>query len=103
MSDSASTTDSVDVTGRGDTGLVRPVIRTNVLAIVSIVAAFVVPVAAIITGFLSLSQIRRTGEEGSGLAKAGIIVGFVFSAGVAAFFVVWLSLFVTLLNGGTIN
>jgi hypothetical protein len=51
---------------------------TNVLAIISLIAAFLMPIAAIITGHIALSQIRRTGEQGEGLAKAGLILGYVF-------------------------
>jgi len=54
--------------------------KTNVLAIISLIAAFVMPLAAIITGHIALSQIRRTGEQGEGLAKAGLILGYVFVA-----------------------
>jgi hypothetical protein len=54
--------------------------KTNVLAIISLIAAFVMPVAAIVTGHIAMSQIRRTGEQGAGLAKAGLILGYVFVA-----------------------
>lgn len=53
--------------------------RTNVLAIVSLVAAFVLPLAGIITGHIALGQIKRTGEAGHGLALWGTILGYVFS------------------------
>ena len=59
--------------------------KTNVLAIVSLVAAlvgvFIIPfigsVVAVITGHMSLSQIKRTGENGRGMGLAGTIVGWV--------------------------
>jgi heme A synthase len=54
--------------------------RTNVLAIVSLVTAFFVSLAAIITGHIALAQIKRTGEKGRGLALAGVILGY---AGIA--------------------
>ncbi|HEY4025329.1 MAG TPA: DUF4190 domain-containing protein [Candidatus Dormibacteraeota bacterium] len=58
---------------------------TNSLAIVSLVAGLasyvVVPVigavVAIITGHMARGQIRRTEESGSGLALAGLILGYV--------------------------
>ena len=53
---------------------------TNTLAIVSLVLAFVFPPAALITGIIARKQIRRTGEDGDGLALAGIIVGGIFTA-----------------------
>jgi len=54
--------------------------RTNVLAIVALVAAFVVPLVGIICGHIALSQIKRTGERGHGLALAGTVLGYVFVA-----------------------
>jgi heme/copper-type cytochrome/quinol oxidase subunit 2 len=53
--------------------------RTNVLAIIALIAAFVIPLAGIIVGFIAQNQIKQTGEAGAGLAKAGIILGFVFT------------------------
>ncbi|WP_172582826.1 DUF4190 domain-containing protein [Subtercola boreus] len=50
--------------------------KYNVLAIVSLVTAFVVSLAAIITGHIALSQIKRTGEKGRGLAIAGLVLGY---------------------------
>jgi amino acid transporter len=54
--------------------------RFNVLSIIALVAAFVFPLAGIICGHISLGQIKRTGEKGHGLALAGTILGYVFTA-----------------------
>ncbi|MEB4614428.1 DUF4190 domain-containing protein [Leucobacter sp. M11] len=54
--------------------------RTNVLAIITMIAAFLMPVAGIITGHLSLRELRTSGEQGQGLAKAGLILSYVFTA-----------------------
>jgi len=57
--------------------------RTNTFAIVSLVcslASFLVGVsciAGIVFGHLALRQIRRTGEEGRGMAIAGLVIGYV--------------------------
>ena len=52
--------------------------KYNVLAIISLVTAFVgISLAAIITGHIALSQIKRTGEKGRGLAIAGLVLGYV--------------------------
>jgi len=51
--------------------------KTNVLAIVSLVSAFFISLVAIITGHIALSQIKKTGEQGRGLAIAGLIIGYV--------------------------
>lgn len=53
--------------------------RTNTLAIIALIAAFVVAPVGIILGFIAQGQIKQTGEAGAGLAKAGIILGFVFT------------------------
>jgi len=50
--------------------------KVNVLAIVSLVSAFFVSLAAVITGHIALSQIKRTGESGRGMAIAGVILGY---------------------------
>lgn len=80
----------------------RPVVRrTNVLAVISLVAGLcgfsVVPffgsIAAVITGHLALGQIRQSGEDGATLAKAGLWLGYaaialvVLGAGLVALFI----------------
>jgi Domain of unknown function (DUF4190) len=60
-------------------GAVPAAPRTNVLAIVGFILSFFVTVAGIVVSFIALSQIKRTGEGGHGLALAGVILGFVFS------------------------
>jgi hypothetical protein len=57
-----------------------PTAPTNVLAIVALVSAFFIPVAGIVCGHLALGQIKRTGENGRGLALAGLIIGYVLTA-----------------------
>ncbi|MEC5184522.1 hypothetical protein RCH12_001991 [Cryobacterium sp. MP_3.1] len=51
--------------------------KWNVLAIISLVSAFFVSLAAVICGHIALSQIKRTGEKGRGLAIAGLVLGYV--------------------------
>ena len=53
---------------------------TNTMAILSLVLAFVFAPAGLVLGIIARKQIRRTGEQGDGLALAGIIVGGIFSA-----------------------
>ena len=50
--------------------------RYNVLAIVGFVLAFFVSIGAVICGHIALSQIKRTGERGHGLALAAVILGY---------------------------
>jgi hypothetical protein len=65
------------------TAMVTPVTRTNGLAIASLacgLAQFVAgppaTIAAIVLGYVARSQIKRTGEQGAGLALAGLILGW---------------------------
>jgi peptidyl-prolyl cis-trans isomerase B (cyclophilin B) len=61
-------------------------VGTNGLAIASLILAFVFAPAAIILGHMALSQIKKTGQEGRGLALAGTILGYVFT-GISLLFV----------------
>lgn len=68
--------------------------RTNTLAIVSLVTGigsffahvvpglggFTVALVAVITGYLARKQIRQSGEQGMGLATAGMVIGIVHLA-----------------------
>jgi uncharacterized membrane protein len=53
--------------------------RTNVLAIVALVLAIFVPLVGAILGHVALGQIKKTGEEGRGIALAAVIVGWVIT------------------------
>ncbi|KQM13580.1 hypothetical protein ASF83_17815 [Plantibacter sp. Leaf171] len=49
--------------------------KTNVMAIISLIAPFVgFGVVGLVLGIIALGQIKRTGEQGRGLALAGTIV-----------------------------
>ncbi len=59
--------------------------KTNALSIVSMISSIVgfiwiLPIigsiAGVIMGHISLTQIKRTGEKGRGMALAGLIVGY---------------------------
>lgn len=52
---------------------------TNGLAVASLICAFLFAPLAIVFGHLSLSQIKRSGEEGRGLAIAGLVMGYLFT------------------------
>lgn len=68
-----------------------PVAPTNTMAILSLVFAFVFPIAGIVMGHIAKKQIRRTGEQGDGLATAGLWLSYIFTVGyllLCAFYVV---------------
>ena len=57
--------------------------KTNGLAIASLVLGIVgcfwiTAIVAIVLGFVARKQIEQSGEQGSGMALAGIILGFVW-------------------------
>jgi hypothetical protein len=52
---------------------------TNTMAILALVFAFVFAPVAIPLGHVARRQIRQTGEDGDGLALAGLIMGYVFT------------------------
>jgi len=65
--------------------------QTNTLAIVSLAAGvgsffahvipgvggFTVALVAVVTGYMARNQIKQTGEQGMGMATAGMIIGIV--------------------------
>ncbi len=68
--------------------------QTNTLAIVSLVAGigsffahiipgvggFTVALIAVVTGYMARQQIRQTGEQGMGMATAGMVIGIIHLA-----------------------
>jgi DUF1707 SHOCT-like domain/Domain of unknown function (DUF4190) len=65
------------------TTTVTPVAKTNALAIASLACGLaqfafgpLATIPAIVCGHMARSQIKRTGEQGAGLALAGLILGW---------------------------
>ena len=82
------------------------VMPTNTLAILALVFAFIFAPASIVLGHLAKKQIRQTGEQGEGLATAGLWLGYIFTglslllcAGYLIFFVALIGSSAT--TGGT--
>lgn len=60
---------------------------TNTMAIIALIGGLLMPIVGIICGHISLGQIKRTGESGKGMAMAGLILGYAFTAiGLLVFF-----------------
>ncbi|AAT89027.1 hypothetical protein ATY41_02475 [Leifsonia xyli subsp. xyli] len=57
-------------------GYTPPAPGYNPISIVAFVLAFFTSAIGVILGFVALSQIKRTGEQGRGLAIAAIVIGF---------------------------
>lgn len=64
---------------------------TNTMAILALIFGIVVPLLGIIFGHVAKSQIKNTGEDGDGLATAGLIIGYIhmglWVAGCCVYFV----------------
>lgn len=55
--------------------------QTNGMAIAALVCSLVLAPLGIIFGHISLSQIKRTGEGGRGMAIGGLVIGYVSTVG----------------------
>jgi hypothetical protein len=74
--------------------------RTNTMAIASLMCGVgqvmfwpLITIPAIVLGHVARRQIRQTGEQGSGLAMTGLVLGYI-GAGVVALGVILISLIV---------
>jgi Domain of unknown function (DUF4190) len=57
---------------------------TNTMAVLSLIFAFFFSLLAVIFGHVALGQIRRTGEQGTGMAVVGLLLGYIgLIAGIA--------------------
>lgn len=50
---------------------------TNTLAIIALISSFFISLAGVICGHIALGQIKKSGEQGRGLALAGVIIGYI--------------------------
>ncbi len=75
--------------------------KTNTLAIVSLVLAFFISLGAVICGHIALNQIKKTGENGRGLAIAGLVLGYLGLVVGIIVTIIWVSFFaIAASNGG---
>jgi len=71
----------------------------NPMAIPALVMGFRFAPAGLILGIVARKQIRQTGEDGDGLALAGMIVGGIFTAIFVVLIVLWIIAIVAIGNG----
>ncbi|MBA8815209.1 ABC-type antimicrobial peptide transport system permease subunit [Microbacterium halimionae] len=69
-----------------DTAAVQPK-STNLFAILSIIFVWFGALFGLIFGYIALSQIKRTGEGGRGIALAAVIIGWVAVASAVIAFI----------------
>ena len=74
--------------------------RTNGLAVASLACGvgqvffwFIAAIPAVVLGHMARRQIRQTGEDGAGLALAGLILGWIGIVATVLFVVAGLALF----------
>lgn len=72
--------------------------KTNTFAFLSIILAFFSPVAGIVFGHMGLSQIKRTGDSGRGIALTGLIIGYASFAFLAIFLVLYIGFIVMMVG-----
>lgn len=77
--------------------------RTNTLAIVALVLAFFVSLGAVICGHIALAQIKRTGEQGRGLAIAALVLGYIGIAFGLLALVVYVGIVASAVSSGALN
>ncbi|UTT61404.1 DUF4190 domain-containing protein [Microcella humidisoli] len=77
--------------------------KTNTLAIVSLVLAFFISLGAVICGHIALSQIKKTGENGRGLAIAGLVLGYLGLVAGLIGTILWISFFAIAAGSGSFS
>jgi Domain of unknown function (DUF4190) len=77
----------VTVEGPETSGSQLGIARTNTLAILALVLGLAGGLPGIPLGHIALSQIKRTGESGRGLAIAGLVLGYAWAGFVAAYII----------------
>lgn len=65
--------------------------QTNTMAIAALVSSLVFAPLGIIFGHVALKQIKRTGDEGRGLAVAGLVIGYVVTVLLALFVILFVA------------
>ncbi|WP_217180332.1 hypothetical protein [Streptomyces sp. AC495_CC817] len=69
--------------------------KTNTLALIAFISAFVIPIVGFILSFIARRQLDVPGnaETGRGLARWAMIVGALGTLAQVAFFILWAVLF----------
>ncbi|KQQ65385.1 DUF4190 domain-containing protein [Microbacterium sp. Leaf320] len=67
--------------------------RYNLFALIAFLGCFVVPVVGIVFGHIAVGQVNARGEPGRGFARAGLILGYTFTALGAILVIVYIGMF----------
>jgi hypothetical protein len=71
-----------------------------VLGLIGIIFCGFTSILAIIFGHVAQSQIKRTGEGGSGMATAGLVLGYIVTVGWIIVWIFYLGLWAALVGSG---
>lgn len=71
--------------------------KTNTLSIVGFVLSFFIAIAGLLCSIVARKQIRESGERGSGLALAGMIISIISLVGKFIGFIIYIVTLSTLL------
>jgi len=72
--------------------------ETNTFALLSIIFAFLAPIAGIVFGHLGLGQIKRNGDGGRGIALTGLIMSYAYFVLLALFIIAYVGFIVVLIG-----
>lgn len=72
--------------------------QTNTFAFLAIILAFISPIAGIVFGHMGLSQIKRTGDAGRGIALTGLIISYAWFAFLVVFMVLYIGFIVMMVG-----
>jgi hypothetical protein len=77
-----------------------PVAKTNVLSIISLVTGIIgLAIVPVILGHISLSQIKKTGEQGRVMAIIGLILGYLAILG----YIILIIVSIVAVSSGVLN
>lgn len=79
--------------------------KTNTLALIGFIAAFVIPIAGLVLGILARRQLSIPGnpETGKGLARWAVFIGALGTLFQVIFFIVWLSLVINAISNAPLG
>ncbi|RGE24283.1 DUF4190 domain-containing protein [Leucobacter sp. wl10] len=72
--------------------------QTNTYALLAIIFAFLSPIAGIVFGHLGLSQVKRTGDAGRGIALTGLIISYAYFLFIALFVILYVGFIVAMIG-----
>ncbi|UOQ61342.1 DUF4190 domain-containing protein [Leucobacter rhizosphaerae] len=72
--------------------------KTNTFALLAIIFAFLSPIAGIIFGHMGLSQIKRNGDAGRGIALTGLIISYAYFVFLIIFIVLYIGMIAVMIG-----